>query len=699
MATWVEVMKAPSKLIVIAVACTLFPVPLSGCLDDGDEDDNGEEPLENYERFYSVDRNGTKAWHIIYYAGINVEKGKELFWKDMIVILESPDGSSALEERPEPWTVEPDEGFHVFYEINDRRNERTEPYNITPADRIRLVGVTAEYLGGKVTLEVGDETIEEYQLPDQLVEDVEMDLEEDRLWYNLWNYSLSWNLILDPRITAEPTFPLYWELLTAGIVDGNGEFLVGPTAFRPDRRGVSREDLNEGMEVEFRYDDDRWEDWTDYVLGPGRLRYLGALSERDEIMVAGITRDLIGGRVVIFKGLDMIAESAPIGQLGSPFSNVTLDTPDVRTEVTNESMYHSAHVEVLDFDLANDTNYVLWSTARVLITDTDGAVLANLSVSETDPGDHCNTLMACSDYDIDEGDDLHGLDLSFRGANLELFLSGVSVENVTFPDEFDITGIEVGTSYGKPDKRTVGEDEVYDVVVRAWSKRPLDGTIPWDQMRARIVNRTSDTVLLDLARPATYEGSLADEPRTYVQVIEDVNITKWSQARFHISALDASFEDSCLELFMGDEMVGWELLAAPFNRSSPTATIELSSPTVIGTDINSTPYYKVILNVNKVLPKDGTVYWVDIRVKVLAANGSLLVPFITPLLDIGTYDEDDTDGIDVGIWYIEIQSDGKLGAGDAFLLTGLTKDYEGARFQLFYYGTLSGAITLPTEFP
>ena len=146
-------------------------------------------------------------------------------------------------------------------------------------------------------------------------------------------------------------------------------------------------------------------------------------------------------------------------------------------------------------------------------------------------------------------------------------------------------------------------------------------------------------------------------------------------------------------------MVGSDWLEGPFNFSSIPIIMNLASPQIRTVLINYTVYYEVVMNINKITPKYAKAYWDNVTIRILAANGSLLVSEQYAALDAQVYDSDDTDGIVVELWYIEVfRIDDKAGAGDGFKLTGLTTDFEEARVQVFYSGELMGSSTLATDF-
>jgi len=701
-------MKRPSKAVVFAVACILLAMPMSGCFDDPEEEE--EDPWENYVKFYSIDMNGTKAWTIWFPVGVEPENGTEWFWDDAVVVISDPEGNEPITIVPRFGNEETEEGTFAYYKLLPFPINRTSPYNITYGDSFIVTGVTSEYLNGRIELKIGDDVIQSMSIPKELEEDVEMKLDLDHLSYNAWNSSISWNLYLMPNITKPSTFPMFWDTLRAGIIGPDGTYLVAPKPFSLRNDNDTYEDLKEGMEVDFRFYDHRYSDiWSmSYrIITPEYYWQYNCISdEGDEVMIMGLTEAHVGGRVVIYKGIDKIAESAPIGPFNVPNGTMALGAPTMWSQISNASMLFNASFPVLD--VGNNTTAIPWNSTSVVVRDGSSNVLVDqLIMVEGDPGNFCSSFEVMfvdslpKDGNISKGDRLvlKGIDLGFRGATMELEYNDNVIGRSKFPDRFDLTGVELATDLRLPRERTVGNGTVFDLRVSVYSRIPYRVTMPWEQIEVRVVDRMTDTVLIGLTRPEQYNDTLPDEPGILMKVYEDDNSTEDWSATIYISALNRTFEDTYLELFLGDDMVGSEWLEGPFNISFMPVVLNLASPSIDAIDINSTDYYKVILNINKITPKYARAYWNNITIRILAANGSLLVSEQRVVSDTQVYDTDDTDGIDVELWYVETSwGDNKASAGDAFKLTGLTTDFEEAVVQVFYIEELIGSATLASDF-
>ena len=146
-------------------------------------------------------------------------------------------------------------------------------------------------------------------------------------------------------------------------------------------------------------------------------------------------------------------------------------------------------------------------------------------------------------------------------------------------------------------------------------------------------------------------------------------------------------------------MIGDEALPDRFNLTEDFA-LQLSSPHVQLYIINGSYDWHVVLNINKITPKDTEPLWTDIQISILDTSGAILVPLSSLLPDPWVYDENESDGFDLGLWYIEISYDGHpVSAGDAFKMTGLTKAYEQAMVEIYHKDILIGYTTLPSNFP
>jgi len=125
--------------------------------------------------------------------------------------------------------------------------------------------------------------------------------------------------------------------------------------------------------------------------------------------------------------------------------------------------------------------------------------------------------------------------------------------------------------------------------------------------------------------------------------------------------------------------------------SSPTATRISERP--VGTPITC---WDALININKLTPKDEKVQWTEVRISIKDASGSILDPASVVLQD-GSAAYDPTPVVE--FWYVDIQADGKVGAGDSIKITGMDTTYEGGMVQILKAGKIIGDTKLPTDFP
>jgi FlaG/FlaF family flagellin (archaellin) len=113
-----------------------------------------------------------------------------------------------------------------------------------------------------------------------------------------------------------------------------------------------------------------------------------------------------------------------------------------------------------------------------------------------------------------------------------------------------------------------------------------------------------------------------------------------------------------------------------------------------------TQVWDVTLDVDAVHPPSQALKWDDVYVIIKSTNGSVLQPK-TSLIpdDPATYDDNDTDGIDVEFWFVETTTnDTTITGGDAVKITGMGHSYEGAEIHLTKAGELVARVVLPTNF-
>ena len=131
-------------------------------------------------------------------------------------------------------------------------------------------------------------------------------------------------------------------------------------------------------------------------------------------------------------------------------------------------------------------------------------------------------------------------------------------------------------------------------------------------------------------------------------------------------------------------------------------SMTMGFPDVEGHSRGATPtrVWDVTLDITRVIPDNFKLVWGDVFINIRSANGSLLQPRSALAPDNSAmYDNNDADGIDVELWYVETStSNNNVGGGDSIKVTGMDPSYEGATIQMTKAGELIALVTLPTNF-
>jgi flagellin-like protein len=109
--------------------------------------------------------------------------------------------------------------------------------------------------------------------------------------------------------------------------------------------------------------------------------------------------------------------------------------------------------------------------------------------------------------------------------------------------------------------------------------------------------------------------------------------------------------------------------------------------------------YDAVLNINKITPKDDKVLWIDLKILIKGADGSVLTSESPLDLNDPVGDPYDRGTPTIEYWYVETTlNDNKMSAGDAIKITSMDDTYEGATVILKNSGEQLASITLPTDF-
>jgi hypothetical protein len=131
-------------------------------------------------------------------------------------------------------------------------------------------------------------------------------------------------------------------------------------------------------------------------------------------------------------------------------------------------------------------------------------------------------------------------------------------------------------------------------------------------------------------------------------------------------------------------------------------SLVLANPDVEGHERGATPtpVWDVTMNVDTVRPTSREIIWDNLFIHITASNGSMLLPKDQPASDNpAMYDNNDGDGIDVELWYVETTAGSdKVSGGDGLKVTGMDPSYEGATIYISKSNELVAKVVLPTNF-
>ena len=103
--------------------------------------------------------------------------------------------------------------------------------------------------------------------------------------------------------------------------------------------------------------------------------------------------------------------------------------------------------------------------------------------------------------------------------------------------------------------------------------------------------------------------------------------------------------------------------------------------------------WDVTLTVTDINPNSAMARWIELQVSVKGADGSLLVMGTIPSRDSGIY------GVDPEVWHQEVSgAEDRATVGDAFRITSMSRDFEGATVQVTRQGEVLATATLPGTF-
>lgn len=121
--------------------------------------------------------------------------------------------------------------------------------------------------------------------------------------------------------------------------------------------------------------------------------------------------------------------------------------------------------------------------------------------------------------------------------------------------------------------------------------------------------------------------------------------------------------------------------------------ITLAAPVVNKRATGSGDVWDVTLDITDINPNTAMVPWIEVRVSVKGADGSMLVTATVPSQDNGL------PGTEPEAWFQEISGNTeRASVGDALRVTSMDRTFEGATFQVTRQGEVLATATIPSTF-
>ncbi len=690
-----------ARLGSVVVLCLFLTSAFAGCFSDNPElDDEPVVELDFFEpEMYTVKKDDEFRWVVELTVSSIESSGIENFsFDDFSVVVVDENGALVHEDV----TIEslPDvipDSFGAYW--TGRFVTYFEPGGMTMQEVRTLVvtGLTDDLEGGTVRVMLNDLTASEVSLPSRFLTDVSVKLGNGIVTTEEFDTIPKWRYEASVSDIVPDNASLYWWTLMVGVRT-------------PDDVAIlPRMPISWAVNGDILDDDDKVGAWytnvDDQGTPPASPTDPLLVHDGDMLTLTNITRDYEGAIVDLFKGADLIWSSQPMPEFPLTFVEIELGSPNVKAWSENETAMLEASFEVKGIDPLVDGTP--WDAISVYVLDAPSRELISGGVPIRDPGPYCQTPSVwfeddgTADGNVSVGDTLRikGMDLSFRGALVQLYLDGNLSCAIRLPTTFPISGFSMYPKSLTMTERIEGNETLYDAVFTIGYVSPDNMVMSWDDIRIRLMDRVADIMV----KPDTIPIPVNSDPVVMPAIMYDDSPSNDGVVTVDdlvlLVGLTEEFQGVWIEFYLDGVLIGDEVLPEVFNLSE-IITIQLSSPSVQLYIINGSNDWHALLNINKITPKTAVPLWTDIEIRILNRTGAVLVPLSSVLPDPRVYDKNETDGFDIGLWYIEITQDGvTTGAGDTFKLTGLTEAYRAGRVQIYYKGTLIGDAVLPTEFP
>ncbi len=656
----------------------------------GDDEEHGDQVLFGEPDIYSGDKGDEKVWNIeMVITDLVFGNIDEAQWEDMEVHLFPLNGTlHGFDIVPLSGPVPLD--FGVKYIPID-----PEATTVRAGDRIIIHGIGEEYEGGAVQLFWIPNLVAEMDLPIQFESDINVTFADPVLDSIIFPGSTSYTYEAEVTDIDPVNATLNWWTLHLRIESPTDEFgdFFGPLSEDP---GVDGYDGEDGPpDIELWYIDDP----LGGLNGPGTPN---AMDVGDSIKITGLSETFEGGIVTLQKGNDTIWTSDPIPEMPAPNMVLELGSPNINHIDWNETALWNVSIPISDVD---PDDLIMWDSVWVKVWDAGEVLRFSSELYDQDPGNYSDSMSVYWNDDgpqdevISIGDNIviKGLNLSFQGGFFEIYRGFTLLDSIQLPSQWPIDRIRISASTTTITNRTVGNEKYWDYTFNITYIYPNSLVIPWDDIEIKVVDGYTKEVLIPLTQPELFEDEHRTVPTIFYTEGGTSDIVDLKD-NIILSGLNLTFEDSELEIYLDGERIGSVDIREPFDWDPPR--IWLSGPSVDQYDINGTSFFRIVININKYTPSWLRFAWTDLQVRILNRTGNELVPNSSVVLDPMDYDLDDTDGIAIGLYYVDIAYDDEwLGAGDTLKFTGLTEAFVEARLEVYYQGRLLGTSTLASDFP
>jgi len=694
-------MSVCARLGSVVVICLFLSSALAGCLNDNPElDDEPNVDLDFYEpEMYTVEKEDEHHWVVELIVSHIESRGIENFtFNDFSVVVLDMDGTEVHEAAtigslPD---VMPDT-FGAYW--SGRLVTLNEPGGMVQYEVRTLVvsGLTNNLEGGTIRVMLNDLIASEVSLPSTFQTDVSVEFGNGIVTTEQFDTIPKWRYEASVTDIVPANESLYWWTLMVGVRTPDDVAILPPM---PISWAVNGDIFNDDDQVRAWYSDVDSQGIPPAVPKDPLLVHVG-----DNLTLTNITREYEGAIVDLFKGADLIWSSQPIPEFPLTFVEIELGSPNVKTWSENDLVILEASFEVKGIDPPVDGTP--WDAILVYVLDAPSRELISGAVPIRDPGPYRNTSsvwfedMGTADGNVSVGDTLRirGMDLSFRGALVQLYLDEGLLCATRLPSKFPISGFRMYPESLTMTERMVGDETRYDAAFTIGYVTPDNIVMPWDDIQIRLMNRGADIEVIPYTSPIPVISDPIVMPAIMYNDSPSNDGVVTMDDLVQLVGLTEEFQGVWIEFYLDGELIGDEALPDVFNLTK-IIYVQLSSPSVQLYIINGSNDWHAVLNINKIHPKTAVAPWTDIQIRILNRTGAVLVPLSSVLPDHSVYDKNETDGFDIGLWYVEIMQDGvTIGPGDAFKITGLSEAYKQGLVEIYWNGTLIGDTVLPTDFP